>query len=219
MSSGADFSKTILPSDEINAAYCTPGRQAVSKTSFIAEVSPEKIRLRFTACSLRSVSRTSLSGFGADRLLRCLSLTYVFYRSTVIEMTPSRRNGPLTVLPTAAELDILAVLWRLGAATVREVHDELDKDSGYTTTLKQMQLMTEKGLLIRSERFGSHVYEASVPKEQTQQQIAGDLLKRAFGGSARSLVMGALAAQPASRKELDDIRRMLDTFAKEKGHS
>ena len=120
-------------------------------------------------------------------------------------------------LPTAAELDILAVLWRLGRATVREVHDELGKDNAYTTTLKQMQLMTEKGLLIRAERFGSHVYEASVPKEQTQQQIAGDLLKRAFGGSARRLVMGALAAQPASREELDEIRGMLDAFAKEKG--
>ena len=120
-------------------------------------------------------------------------------------------------LPTAAELDILAVLWRLGAATVREVHDELGKNNAYTTTLKQMQLMTEKGLLIRGERFGSHVYEASAPREQTQRQIAGDLLKRAFGGSARSLVMGALAAQPASRKELDEIRGMLDAFAKEKG--
>ena len=122
-------------------------------------------------------------------------------------------------LPTAAELDILAVLWRLGTATVREVHDELGKDNAYTTTLKQMQLMTEKGLLIRGERFGSHVYEASVPKEQTQRQIAGDLLKRAFGGSARSLVMGALAAQPASREELDEIRGMLDAFAKKKGRS
>ena len=122
-------------------------------------------------------------------------------------------------LPTAAELDILAVLWRLGAATVREVHEELGKDNGYTTTLKQMQLMTEKGRLIRGKRFGSHVYEASVPKEQTQQQIAGDLLKRAFGGSARSLVMGALAAQPASPEELAEIRRMLNTFAKEKGRS
>ncbi len=122
-------------------------------------------------------------------------------------------------IPTAAELDILAVLWRLGAATVREVHDELGKDSGYTTTLKQMQLMTEKGLIIRGERYGSHVYEAGVPKEQTQRQIAGDLLKRAFGGSARSLLMGALAAQPASREELDEIRRMLDALDKGKGHS
>lgn len=102
-------------------------------------------------------------------------------------------------------------------ATVREVHDELGKDISYTTTLKQMQLMTDKGLLIRSERFGSHVYEVSVPKEQTQQQLAGDLLKRAFGGSARSLVMGALSAEPASCEELDEIRRMLDAFAKEGG--
>jgi predicted transcriptional regulator len=122
-------------------------------------------------------------------------------------------------LPTAAELDILAVLWKLGMATVREVHDDLGKDNAYTTTLKQMQLMTEKGLLIRTTRFGSHVYEASAPKEQTQQQVAGDLLKRAFGGSAKSLVMGALTAQPASHEELDEIRSLLDRFAKEKGCS
>ena len=101
-------------------------------------------------------------------------------------------------------------------ATVREVHDDLGKDNRYTTTLKTMQLMTEKGLLVRSERFGAHVYEASVPKEQTQRQIAGDLLKRVFGGSSRSLVIGALAAQPVSREELDEIRGMLDIFAGEK---
>jgi len=133
-------------------------------------------------------------------------------------MTANRDPQPLP-LPTAAELDILAVLWRLGPATVREVHEALAKDSGYTTTLKQMQLMLEKGLLKRSERFRSHVYEASVPKEQTQQQVAGDLLSRAFDGSAKSLVLGALSAQPASREELAEIRKMLDTFAKEKGRS
>src|ERR1700690_2945751 len=131
----------------------------------------------------------------------------------------SNRKRQALPLPTGAEIDILAVLWRLGPATVREVHDELGKDSGYTTTLKQMQLMTEKGLLIRSERFRSHVYESGVPKEQTQQQIALDLLKRAFDGSAKSLVMGALAAQPASRDELNDIRNMIETFAKERGRS
>jgi predicted transcriptional regulator len=120
-------------------------------------------------------------------------------------------------LPTDAELDILAVLWRLGQATVREVHEALSKDNGYTTTLKQMQLMAEKGLVARSERFRSHVYEAAVPKEQTQTEIAGDLLKRAFDGSARSLVMGALAAQPASQEELSEIRKMIDRFAKGKG--
>jgi BlaI family penicillinase repressor len=134
-------------------------------------------------------------------------------------MTSPRRRRPPIALPTAAELDILAVLWNLAAATVREVHEELGKSNGYTTTLKQMQLMTEKGLLIRSERFGSHVYEAALPKEQTQRQIAGDLLKRAFGGSAKSLVMGALSAQPASHRELSEIRRMLAIFAKEKGRA
>src|SRR5690349_11727659 len=113
-------------------------------------------------------------------------------------------------LPTDAELDILAALWRLGPATVREVHEALGKDSGYTTTLKQMQLMTEKGLLARSERCRSHVYEARAPKEQTQKQIAADLLRRAFEGSAKSLVLGAVTAKPASGEELREIRRMLD---------
>lgn len=117
-------------------------------------------------------------------------------------------------LPTDAELDILAVLWRIGPSTVREVYEALGKDSGYTTTLKQMQLMTEKGLLIRSERFRSHVYEAGYAKEQTQLQIAGDLMRRAFGDSAASLILGALNAKPASNEELADIRRMIDRFEK-----
>jgi BlaI family transcriptional regulator, penicillinase repressor len=134
-------------------------------------------------------------------------------------MTTPRRNRPPITLPTAAELDILAILWRLGMATVREVHDDLGNDNRYTTTLKTMQLMTEKGLLVRGERFGAHVYQASIPREQTQRQIAADLLKRVFGGSSRSMVIGALAAQPVSREELDDIRGMLDAFAKEKGGS
>ena len=119
-------------------------------------------------------------------------------------------------LPTDAELDILAVVWRRGAATVREVHEELKKESGYTTTLKQMQLMTDKGLLRRSERFRSHVYEAAIPKEQTRRQIAGDLLNRAFEGSARDLMMGALSAKPVSAEELDEIRKMIADFEKKK---
>jgi BlaI family penicillinase repressor len=113
-------------------------------------------------------------------------------------------------LPTAAEIAILAVLWRQGASTVREVHEALGKNSGYTTTLKLMQLMFGKGLVVRNERYRSHLYEARAPKEQTQRQIAGDLMKRAFDGSAKSLVLGALAAQPASSKDLDDIRSLLD---------
>src|SRR5262245_47093626 len=106
----------------------------------------------------------------------------------------TNRKQPQLPLPTGAELDILSVVWRIGPATVRDVHEALGKDSGYTTTLKQMQLMTDKGLLIRSERFRSHVYEPGVPREQTQKQIAADLLARAFEGSAKDLVMGALAA-------------------------
>ncbi len=131
-------------------------------------------------------------------------------------MSGLKRPAPAP-LPTGAELDILAALWRMGPSTVREIHESLGKDSGYTTTLKQMQLMTEKGLLIRSERFRSHVYEAGFAKEQTQLQIAGDVLKRAFEGSATSLVLGALNAKPASDEELAEIRRMLDRFEKGKG--
>jgi BlaI family penicillinase repressor len=133
-------------------------------------------------------------------------------------MAQSKQKSPNPLpLPSAAELDILAVLWRLGPSTVREVHEALAKDSGYTTTLKQMQLMTEKGLVVRSERFRSHIYEAGVPKEQTQAQMAADLLARAFEGSARSLVLGALSGQRTSAKELDEIRRVLDSFEKRKG--
>lgn len=129
----------------------------------------------------------------------------------------SRRQAPPPKpLPTDAELDILAALWRLGPSTVRDVHERLGKASGYTTTLKQMQVMTEKGLLTRMERYRTHVYEAALPREATQSQIAGDMLQRAFDGSAKSLMLGALSAQPVSTEELKDIRRMLDEFEKGK---
>ncbi len=130
---------------------------------------------------------------------------------------PSKAKKPeaqAKPLPTDAELEILTALWRTGPATVREVHDALAKGSAYTTTLKQMQVMTEKGLVLRNERFRTHVYEAAIPKEQTQARMAGDLLTRAFGGSAAKLVMGALAAQPASSAELSEIRRLLDRIEK-----
>jgi predicted transcriptional regulator len=117
-------------------------------------------------------------------------------------------------LPTGAELEILAVLWRRGPSTVREVHEDLGKDSVYTTTLKQMQVMAEKGLLVRSERFRSHVYEAGAPREKTRQQIAGDLLRRAFDGSAASLMLGVLKSQPTSQEEMAEIRRVLEDFAR-----
>src|SRR5437867_8235546 len=125
---------------------------------------------------------------------------------------PSRSDSraPDHPMPTAAEADILAVLWRLGPATVREVHDALEKDCGYNTTLTQMRLMTDKGLLVRSERFRSHVYEPAASRNQMQTQIAGDLLKRIFEGSPKRLIMSALGAQPTTSDERAEIRRMLD---------
>jgi len=123
---------------------------------------------------------------------------------------PREERPPDPPLPTPAEVDILAALWRLGPATVREVHEALGKDCGYNTTLKQMLLMTEKGLLRRSERFRSHVYEPAAPPDRMQQRLAGDLMRRVFGGSAKALILGALGAQPASAGELAEIRRMID---------
>jgi BlaI family penicillinase repressor len=123
--------------------------------------------------------------------------------------------GDAVQLPTEAELEVLSVLWGKGPSTVREVHDALsNKGTGYTTILKQMQVMVEKGLLERSERFRSHVYDVVAPREQTQQRLAGNLLRRAFDGSAKDLVLGALSAQKVSAKELAEIRAMLDRYEK-----
>ncbi len=124
----------------------------------------------------------------------------------------SKRDVPL---PTEAELEILNIVWSIGPSTVREVHTALSsKQTGYTTVLKQMQVMAEKGLLTRSERFRSHVYEVRFPKEQTQKLLAKNLLERAFDGSAKNLVLGALSSQRVSSSELAEIRRMLDAFEK-----
>jgi predicted transcriptional regulator len=164
-------------------------------------------------------SQTTVAGINSSDQIRTSTIFIVDIRFVSSYRGVMNRKQAAPPLPTDAEIDILAVLWRIGPATVREVHEALGKDSGYTTTLKQMQLMLDKGLLIRSERFRSHVYEPGVPQEQTQKQIAADLLKRAFNGSAKNLLLGALSAQPASREELAEIRRMLDKFAKEKGRT
>src|SRR6476646_12169068 len=105
--------------------------------------------------------------------------------------------------PTDSELEILTVLWSRGPSTVREVHDVIGgrKPTQYTTVLKMMQIMSEKGLVRRNEKQRAHVYEAARPQEWTQQQLAGDLLRRAFNGSARSLMVGALSAKKATRGE------------------
>jgi len=118
--------------------------------------------------------------------------------------------------PTDAELDILTVLWSRGPSTVRDVHETIAarRPAQYTTILKLMQIMAEKGLVVRDETARAHVYSAARPREWTQQQLAGDLLHRAFGGSARSLLIGALSARKASRKELEEMRRLLDQYEK-----
>jgi predicted transcriptional regulator len=117
-----------------------------------------------------------------------------------------------TRLPTDAELEILAVLWERGPRTVREVQEALNarKTVGYTTALKLLQIMFEKGLVNRDESARTHVYAAALDREPTQNALVKDLAERAFGGSASALVLGALAAQPASRAELAEIRRILD---------
>jgi len=122
-----------------------------------------------------------------------------------------KRNLPR---PTDAELEILRVLWQRGPSTVRDVYDTLNdtKTTGYTTVLKMLQIMTDKGLVRRDEDQRAHVYEARVPQEQTQQQLVGDLLDRAFNGSAASLVMQALATKKTSADDLTKIRQMLDEF-------
>ena len=114
--------------------------------------------------------------------------------------------------PTAAELDVLNVIWADGPSTVRAVNDKLsmDKDVGYTTTLKIMQIMAEKGLLTRDESQRSHLYAAAAPKEQVQKQLLDRLLDQAFGGSALKLVMQALGGHKASPEEIARIREQLD---------
>ena len=114
--------------------------------------------------------------------------------------------------PTDAELEILNVLWQRGPSTVRDVFDALSqtREMGYTTVLKLMQIMAEKRLVVRDESNRTHVYEARAPREQTQRQLLGDLLERAFDGSPKKLVMQALSSTKASAEELAEIRQMLD---------
>lgn len=119
--------------------------------------------------------------------------------------------------PTDSELEILTVLWSRGATTVREVHETIlaRKPTQYTTVLKTLQIMAEKGLVRRDEKQRAHIYEAARPREWTQQQLAGDLLQRAFNGSAGSLMVGALSARKASKADLAELRRLLDEYEKE----
>jgi predicted transcriptional regulator len=114
--------------------------------------------------------------------------------------------------PTDAELEILKVIWRRGPSTVREVFEAFgeSKTTGYTTVLKLMQIMAEKGLVVRDESERAHRYEAAAREDETQRRLVGDLLRKAFDGSAKKLVMQALSTERATSSELDEIRRMLD---------
>ena len=118
--------------------------------------------------------------------------------------------------PTDSELEILTVLWSIGPATVREVHNVISRrrPARYSTVLKFMQIMAEKRLVIRDETERAHVYKPARPREWTQQQLAGDLLERAFSGSAKALLIGALSARKASKKELAEIQKLLDGYRK-----
>ncbi len=118
--------------------------------------------------------------------------------------------------PTESELEILQILWTRGIATVREVHEELIKhrDIGYTTTLKLMQIMHEKGLVKRDESMRTHVYQPCVNKEKTQKHLLSKMIDSLFGGSSTQLVLQALGEQKASEEELIQIQALLDNLKK-----
>ncbi|MBI1789475.1 MAG: BlaI/MecI/CopY family transcriptional regulator [Acidobacteria bacterium] len=118
--------------------------------------------------------------------------------------------------PTDAELEILTVLWSIGPATVRAVYNAISRrrPAQYCTVLKFMQIMADKGLVRRDERQRAHIYEAARPREWTQRQLAGDLLERAFSGSAKALLIGALSARKATKGELAEIQKLLDGYRK-----
>ena len=113
--------------------------------------------------------------------------------------------------PTDAELTILRVLWARGPSTVRQVAEQMGRETGYTTVLKLLQIMTEKRLVVRDEAERTHIYEAAYTQHQTQRQLVTDLLDRVFDGSAAQLVLQALATNKTSPEELDEIRKLLAT--------
>jgi BlaI family transcriptional regulator, penicillinase repressor len=125
----------------------------------------------------------------------------------------ARMTRPLP-RPTDTELAILRVLWENGSATVRQVHEALAgaRDTGYTTTLKLMQIMAEKGLVVRDESTRTHIYEARLSRDETQRQLVSDLVDRAFGGSAAALVMQALNAHSTSAEDLKEIEEVIEDY-------
>ena len=126
-------------------------------------------------------------------------------------------SAPKLIKPTESELEILQILWAKGLATVREVHDELGrtKNVGYTTTLKLMQIMNEKGLVKRDDSMRTHVYQAAVNKEKTQKHLLGKMIDNLFGGSPTQLVIQALGEHKASPAELEKIQALLNDLKKQ----
>ncbi len=118
--------------------------------------------------------------------------------------------------PTDRELEILSILWEKGPSTVREVNDQMNKISevGYTTTLKLMQLMTQKGLLFRNKSKYRHIYEPVLSEAKTQIQLIANMLKKAFAGSATKLVMRAISSNNISKDEMDEIKKLVNKMGK-----
>ncbi|SJZ92977.1 BlaI/MecI/CopY family transcriptional regulator [Sediminibacterium ginsengisoli] len=121
------------------------------------------------------------------------------------------------IKPTESELEILRILWDKGTATVREVHEVLSehKEAGYTTTLKLMQIMFEKGIVARDDSSKTHIYSAAITRESTQQQLVGKMINSLFGGSSTQLVMQALGNHAPNQDELAEIQKLLDNLKKQ----
>ena len=146
------------------------------------------------------------------KVLKYYELTRILPTNKVVKMTINKN-----LKPTESELEILQILWQYESATVREVHEELSKTkiSGYTTTLKLMQIMFEKKLVTRDDSAKTHIYKPAISKQKTQKQFLDKMINGLFSGSSTQLVLQALGNQKASKKELDEIQKYLDNLKKE----
>lgn len=142
---------------------------------------------------------------------------FIRKRSYIRSVKPQTMSVTRSIKPTDSELEILQILWTKGLATVREVHEELasTKEVGYTTTLKLMQIMHEKGLVKRDDSMRTHVYQAAVNKEKTQKHLLGKMIDSLFGGSPTQLVIQALGEHKASPEEIEKIQRILNDLKKQ----
>lgn len=153
------------------------------------------------------VSVSSVSSVPVSRRRRTTNTFVLTSTKVVVDNRPvkSRRK------PTDAELAILRVLWARGPSTVRDVAEAMDREGAYTTVLKLLQIMTDKGLVRRDESARTHVYKATASEDQTKRQLVADLLDKVFEGSAAKLVLQALSTRTASPEEIEEIRKLLDT--------